>query len=146
MQALSNLSEPENKTVNPLYIRQNKGTMRLGSAWAARTCTGNKHLKPHLCCDKGLCWQRSTITMHAAGVQQFSDFQSKTKENSAVLNFLRFSIFCQKQIRYFHQDANFIYLSICPSIYLCIYISSTYAETYLSSYLDRYMKESFNAI
>lgn len=64
MQTSSNLSEPENKTVNPLYIRQNKETMKLGSAWASRTCPGNKHLKPHLYCDKAQCWQWSMTALH----------------------------------------------------------------------------------
>lgn len=65
MQTSSNLCEPENKTVNPFYIRQNKETMKLGSAWAARTCPGNKHLKPHLHCDKAQCWQWSMAALHA---------------------------------------------------------------------------------
>lgn len=73
MRTSSNLAEPENKTVDPLYIRQNKETMKLGSAWAARTCPGNKPLKPHLHCDKAQCWQRSTAARHAAEAKGFGE-------------------------------------------------------------------------
>lgn len=73
MQTLSNLSEPENKTVNPLDIRQNKETVYQGSAWAARTCPGNKHLKPHLNCDKALVLALLHAALPAVGAKEFVD-------------------------------------------------------------------------
>lgn len=81
--------------------------MRLGSAWAARTCTGNKHLKPHLYCDKVLCWHLSTIAAKAAEVTEFPDFSSiDAQENSAVLK-ESFQYFLRNKLGTSKRGANF---------------------------------------
>lgn len=89
--------------------------MRLGSAWTARTCSGNKHLKPHLYRDKALCWQLSTIAKHAAEVSFQTPFQSKPNENCAILKKI-FNILLERNDSI--RDAHYIYMYIYMYIHI----------------------------
>ena len=93
MQALSNLSEPENNSqpfVHPLEQRNNE----IGKCLGCKNLRWKQTLKnPIYAVIKAFAGRGPLLLRMQQECNSFQTFQSKTKENSAVLNFFKFSIF-----------------------------------------------------